>query len=226
MSSKIRSKSPCVSATYEKMCYHLPMNPALKPYLPVCEAIGKLFAPNVEVVLHDLEAKKLVFIANAFTKRRAGDAMLSQPKVPENGDWVGPYDKNLEDGKSAKAVTVMLKDAQEKPVGMLCINYDITPAKALMESLKSIVGCVQPVPSPGAFFSQNWKEHTDELIAQFLSERNVSLQGLSANEKRELVVSLEAQGTFAIRNAVGYVCGVLAVSRATIYNWLKQQREA
>ena len=58
-------------------------------------------------------------------------------------------------------------------------------------------------------------------LAEFVGD-----QGLSTNEKRELVVFLEAQGTFAIRNGVGYVCGVLAVSRATIYNWLKQQREA
>ncbi|MBE0496886.1 MAG: PAS domain-containing protein [Campylobacterales bacterium] len=202
------------------------MNPALKPYLPVCEAIGKLFAPNVEVVLHDLETKTLVFIANAFTKRRAGDAMLSHPQLPKNGDWVGPYDKSLEECKALKAVSIILRDEQEKPIGMLCINYDITPAKALFESLKILVSCDASTPSPGAFFSQNWKEHTDELIAQFLSERNVALQGLSTNEKRELAVFLEAKGTFAIRNALGYVCGVLSVSRATIYNWLKQQREA
>ncbi len=208
------------------MCYYSPMNPALKPYLPVCEAIGKLFAPHVEVVLHDLEAKTLVFIANAFTKRRAGDGMLSHPRMPQGGDWVGPYSKTLEEGKSLKAVSIIIKDVHEKPIGMLCINYDVTPAKALVESLKNMFGCEPIAPSPGAFFSQNWKEHTDELIGQFLSEHNVALQGLSTAEKRALVLFLEGQGTFAIRNAVGYVCGVLGVSRATIYNWLKQQREA
>ena len=100
------------------MCYDFFMKKELKPYLALCDAIGKLFYPNVEVVMHDLEAKKLVHIVNAFSKRRVGDAMLSELKdlnsIKEN--WVGPYDKISSDGKRLKAVSIIVCDVEEKPI--------------------------------------------------------------------------------------------------------------
>jgi predicted transcriptional regulator YheO len=201
------------------------MNETLKPYISLCDAIGKLFYPNVEVVLHDLKTKRLVHIVNAFSKRRAGDVMVSDGAIPEAQTWIGPYDKTNEDGKALKAVTMLIRDTKDVPVGMLCINYNIEPAKALLASLHGFLHVEEKTPPPSSFFSQNWKEHTDEQIAHFLNTHNVALQGLSSSEKRELVYYLNEQGTFAIRNVVGYLCGVLSVSRATIYNWLKQQRQ-
>ncbi|WP_442765356.1 PAS domain-containing protein [Sulfurospirillum cavolei] len=89
------------------------MKKELKPYVTLCDAIAKLFYPNVEVVMHDLEAKKLVHIVNAFSKRRVGDAMISELKdlgsIKEN--WVGPYDKTSSDGKRLKAVSIIVRNS-------------------------------------------------------------------------------------------------------------------
>ena len=35
------------------------MNKELEAFIPLCDSIGKLFYPNVEVVLHDLKKEKL-----------------------------------------------------------------------------------------------------------------------------------------------------------------------
>lgn len=202
------------------------MKKELKPYVALCDAIAKLFYPNVEVVMHDLEAKKLVHIVNAFSKRRVGDAMLSELKDLNNikEDWVGPYDKVGSDGKRLKAVSIIVRDSDEKPIGMICINYNIEPIETLFESLKGFLHVTPSETKPPVLFSQSWREHTDETIEKYLSSKNIALSGLSSDDKKELVIFLENEGIFAIRNVVGYICSVLNISKATIYNWLKAVR--
>ena len=203
------------------------MKKELKPYVALCDAIGKLFYPNVEVVMHDLESKKLVHIVNAFSKRRVGDAMLSDAKDISalEEDWVGPYDKRNTDGKRLKSVSVIVRDGEEKPLGMICINFNTEVVESLFESLKGLLHVSDTsVSKPSVLFSQSWREHTDEMIEKYLSEKNISLLGLSTNDKKELVWFLEKEGIFAIRNVVLYVCNVLGISKATIYNWLKVVR--
>lgn len=205
------------------MCYDFHMKKELKPYVALCDAIGKLFYPHVEVVMHDLTSKRLVHIVNAFSKRRVGDAMLSDMRDIDalSVDWIGPYDKKNDDGQHLKAVSVILRDSKEVPMGMICINFNIEAFASLFESLKSFLH-VEPISSkPAVLFSQSWREHTDETIEKYLSSRNIALSGLSTNDKKELVNFLEAEGIFAIRNVVTYICTVLGVSKATIYNWLK-----
>jgi D-arginine utilization repressor len=202
------------------------MKKELKPYVALCDAIGKLFYPNVEVVMHDLESKKLVHIVNAFSKRRIGDAMLSDAKDIKSldVDWVGPYDKHNSDGKRLKAVSVIIKDVSEQPIGMICINYNTEAVESLFESLKGFLHVNDTSQKPSVLFSQSWREHTDETIEKYLNQKNIALSGLSNEDKKALVCFLDQEGIFAIRNVVLYVCTVLNVSKATIYNWLKSVR--
>lgn len=208
------------------MCYYTRMKKELKPYIALCDAIGKLFYPNVEVVMHDLSSKTLIHIVNAFSKRRVGDAMLSDIKdiATLKEDWVGPYDKINADGKRLKAVSIILRDTQNVPLGMICINYNTEAIESLFESLKGFLHVETSTPKPPVLFSQSWREHTDETIEKYLNTKNVSLAGLSSDDKRELVLYLNSEGIFSIRNVVAYLCTVLNVSRATIYNWLKTIR--
>lgn len=202
------------------------MKKELKPYVALCDAIGKLFYPNVEVVMHDLTTKTLVYIVNAFSKRRIGDPMLNDIKDigALQEDWVGPYDKLNSDGKRLKAVTIILRNLENAPMGMICINYNTEAVQSLFESLKGFLHINETAPKPPLLFSQSWREHTDETIEKYLSSKNIALSGLSTNDKKELVWFLEKEGIFSIRNVVGYVCTVLNVSKATVYNWLKVVR--
>ena len=199
------------------------MNRQLKPYIPLCDALAALFHPHVEVVLHDLKSKKLVHISNAFSARRAGDAMVGGMEESTQ-DWVGPYLKSGRDSRELKAVTVILRNEEDEAIGMLCVNYDISTAKALHEALGQFVNLPNKPDEPNAFFAQNWQAHIDERIEAFLHVKNISLQGLTPSEKRTLVNELDNQGIFAIRNGVNYVANVLGISRASLYNWLKLER--
>lgn len=199
----------------------------LKPYVALCDAIGKLFYPNVEVVMHDLESKKLAYIVNAFSKRRVGDEMINDMKdiASLKEDWVGPYDKTNADGKRLKAVSIILRNTSDFPIGMICINYNTEAIESLFESLKGFLHVSDNAQKPAVLFSQSWREHTDETIEKYLSSKNISLAGLSTHDKKELVWFLDKEEIFSIRHVIAYLCTVLNVSRATIYNWLKTARQ-
>lgn len=202
------------------------MKKELKPYVALCDAIGKLFYPNVEVVMHDLASQKLVHIVNAFSKRRVGDAMLSDVKAMQNlhDDFVGPYEKRNPDGKRLKSVSVIVRDVEGTPIGMICINYNTEAIHGLFDALKGFLHVNEVTPKPSILFSQSWQEHTDEIIGKYLSAKNISLSGLSVEDKKALIHYLDTEGIFAIRNVVVYVCSILNISKATLYNWLKAVR--
>lgn len=200
------------------------MNKQLETFTPLCDAIGKLFYPNVEVVLHDLETQKLVHIVNAFSKREIGDKMINDVKDINSlkEDIVGPYNKTNIDGKKLKTVSTILRDTNKKAIGIICINFKIEVFETMYDSLKMLLNIEKNEEQPQALFSQDWKEHTHNTINKYLETNNLVLEELKIKEKKELIIYLNNEGIFSIRNVVTYLCEVLDISRATIYKWLKE----
>lgn len=202
------------------------MNKILETFTPLCDSIGKLFYPNVEVVLHDLETQKLVHIVNPFSKREIGDDMLNDVKDFEciKEDIVGPYNKTNIDGTKLKSVSTLLRDTNNKPIGIICINFKVEVFEKMYDSLKMLLNIEDKNTQPQAIFSQDWKEHTHNTINKFLKKYDLQLSDLKIKEKKELIIYLNKEGIFSIRNVVSYLCEVLDISRATIYKWLKEDK--
>jgi predicted transcriptional regulator YheO len=51
------------------------------------------------------------------------------------------------------------------------------------------------------------------------------LKLLNKEKKKALVVALHREGAFTAKNAANYVADVLDLSRATIYNYLKENHD-
>ena len=200
------------------------MNKQLQTFTPLCDSIGKLFYPNVEVVLHDLNTQKLVHIVNAFSKREIGDKMINDVKDINSleEDIVGPYNKTNIDGAKLKTVSTIIRDESKNPIGMICINFKIEVFENMYDSLKMLLNIEEKEEKPQAIFSQDWKEHTLSTITTYLKQENLNLEELKIKDKKELIFYLDKEGIFSIRNVVSYLCEILDISRATIYKWLKE----
>ncbi|MBW9063120.1 PAS domain-containing protein [Rhizobium herbae] len=198
------------------------MSHPLTPFIPVCDAIATLFSPHVEAVLHDLDSGLIFHIANAFSKRRAGDSSLNEADLTSSleGDVIGPYGKSNWDGRRLKAITAVLRDAEQRPIGLLCINHDIEAFAGAFDQLKSMVDIAAPMPKTSALMAEDWREAVNSVIGDFLGTRRAALAGLTSADMDELIGMLDARGVFAIRRAVPYVAEILKLSRATIYNRL------
>jgi len=203
------------------------MSHPLTPFIPVCDAIATLFSPHVEAVLHDLDSGLIFHIANAFSKRRSGDSSLNEAGLASSleDDVIGPYGKSNWDGRRLKAITAVLRDADGRPIGLLCINHDIEAFAGIFDQLKSMVDIAAPVPKTSALMAEDWREAVNSVIGDFLGTRRATLAGLTSADMDELIGMLDARGVFEIRKAVPYVAEILKLSRATIYNRLGAIRQ-
>jgi predicted transcriptional regulator YheO len=202
----------------------MPWNPA--PFILIADALAVLFRPQVEAVVHDLAEDRILHIAGNFSKRRAGDPSDSEHKDLEPFPGViGPYAKSNVDGRALKSITIVIRDEADSPVGLLCINLDVSAIEAARTVLDGLMLTATPPPARSEqLFASDWRERVNAEIAAFLAMRHASLAGLSAEDIVELVAVLDRNGLFAIRRAADHVAAALGVSRATLYKRLAESR--
>lgn len=200
---------------------------ALSRYVPVAEAVGALLYPHAEVVIHDLETDTVFHIVNGFSRRSVGDPSLhgDMPGLDLSAEVLGPYEKANWNGERLKSITAFLTDMDERRVGMLCINLDVSKFDAAQKLLESFIA-PSPAQRPEALFAYDWREEINLSLNSFLKERRKVLSALTREERTTFVQELSERGLFQARNAVGYVAGQLGVTRATIYNYLGQGSQA
>jgi D-arginine utilization repressor len=195
-------------------------------YIPVCDAIARLHAPYVEVVLHDLRTDTIHYIANCFSKRRAGDSSLNDVgDIDRAASIIGPYSKTNWDGRRLRSITTVIRNDEGAATGLLCINQDVEAVSGLLEQLTGLLGPPAPMTPATALFAGDWRERINEHVGAFLASRNATLAGLMRADINDLIAHLDRAGLFEIRNALPYVADTLSLSRATLYNRLKKIRE-
>ncbi len=189
------------------------------------DGIARLYAPHAEVVVHDLGTGKIRYIANCFSKRRAGDPSLTNDTdLDLNQAVIGPYSKTNWDGRRLRSISIVLRDDNGAPAALLCINQDIEAFSAALDQLTSLVAPPVPMKQASELFAADWRERINDRVGAFLTKRNLTLAGLDADSTMEMVGELDRSGYFAIRNAVTYVATLLGVSRSTLYNRLSVSR--
>ena len=122
----------------------------LEPYAKLVDFLGEALGDNVEVALHDLTSKEqeIVAIANSHISGREIGAKLSnlsihylKTKQYKDHDYVMNYKTTGSDGKLLRSATYFIKeDGQEMPVGMLCVNVNISDYEYMETTLKRILG--------------------------------------------------------------------------------------
>jgi predicted transcriptional regulator YheO len=202
------------------------MAPELSGYAPVCDAIALLFRPYAEVVLHDLSTETVVYLSNPFSKRELGEpSLLHEIDFKPSDIIIGPYEKVNWDGRRIKSVSAVLR-SHGKPVGILCINVDVSHFHAVMQTLNALVAVPQSPEKPVSLFKEDWHERINEYIQTWTRERGLSIADMSRAQKQQLVTDLAGDGAFGGRNAAAYISRVLGLGRATVYNYLRRKDHA
>lgn len=199
----------------------------LSRYHTIADAITLLFAPYAEVALHDLASQKLVYISNNRSQRELGeDSNLSELQGDQGLQVIGPYLKRNWDGSQLRSISAVLRDDNGTPIGLLCINLDITVLESAKAALEVFLGGNALQPQPDVLFQDDWQERINTFIHQWLQQRQQTLSTLNGASKRALVEALYHQGAFKGKNAAGYVAKILGIGRATVYNYLKNIKES
>ncbi|WP_095193034.1 transcriptional regulator [Pseudomonas sp. Irchel 3A7] len=200
---------------------------SLDNFRAIADAIATLFFPHAEVVLHDLRTQKVDYIANNLSKREIGDDssledMLSEDVSERN---IGPYEKLNWDGQNIRSVSTVLRDSEGHPLGVLCINLNISLFENAKAALDLFLSPTKLIPQPDSLFRDDWQERINTFLHAWLRERQLSLNLLTRDHKRELVLALHAEGAFKGKSASNYVANVLNMGRATVYKHLKELKD-
>ncbi|CNJ40163.1 helix-turn-helix transcriptional regulator [Yersinia intermedia] len=194
----------------------------LSRYQPIADAIATLFSPYAEVAIHDLASQKLVYIANNYSQRELGeDSNLNDLRFDQHSQVIGPYQKRNWDGRQLRSISTVLRDDNRQPIGLLCINLDITVFENAKAALELFLSGQQLQPQPEVLFQDDWQERINTYIHQWLQQQQLTLAALNNASRRMLIETLYQQGAFNGKNAAGYVAKILGIARATVYNHLK-----
>jgi D-arginine utilization repressor len=192
---------------------------------PMADGIAALFFPFAEVVVHDLGTQTVAYIANNLSRRELGDASaLDELARTDSVDVIGPYEKQNWDGGRMRSVSVLVRDDRSAAIGMVCINFNIAVFESARATLELFVSGVRVLPQPEQLFRDDWQERINTFLHAWLSARQLSLHGLTREQKRTLVGALEHDGAFRGRSAANYVASVLGLGRATVFKYLKEAR--
>lgn len=202
------------------------MNAELNRYFLVCDAIAMLFQPYAEIVLHDLATETVAYIAGNFSKRELGEPSLLSEIGFEKGDGlIGPYEKVNWDGRSIKSISAVLRGEGDRPIGVLCINVDVSDFNAVLRTLNTLVRVPADQAKPEALFKEDWHERVNEYVQQWTSSRGLTISTMSRTDKQELVIELSSNGAFGGKNAASYISRILGMGRATVYKYLSKNGE-
>lgn len=199
--------------------------PALEPNFAVADGIAALFAPYVEVVVHDLATEAIAYIANPQSKRAPGDpSQLDDVHFVAGQRLIGPYEKTNWDGRRMKCMSIVLRD-REEPIGLLCINVDVSSFDQIRRALDGFLGAPAQDDNVRALFVHDWHERINRFVTEWCNDNRVTIATIDRGQRRQLIVGLQGIGAFEARRAPAYVARILGVSRATVYNELAAIRQ-
>lgn len=225
------------------------MNDILKPYLKLVPFLHKMLGPDYEIALHEIgEEGRIIAIENGhITGRHVGMTGLTnkalqiiQEGTYKKSDYIANYLGISINGRPLRSSTFFIKDNADELVGLLCINFDDSSYRNLLDQILHLC-------HPSAYIEENAKinfaptlilnsgesdlpEHfsgsaTDaviEIIKQTLAITPVPVDRMTQDEKLDVVEKLAKRGVFLIKGSVSLVSDSLCSSEATIYRYLSK----
>jgi predicted transcriptional regulator YheO len=195
------------------------------------QCIAGQFGDTCEVVLHDWTKgyeSTIVAIENGhITGRKVGDCgsnlgLEVMRGTVENGNRSN-YITQTKDGKILRSSTVYLKDSQQKNIGALCINLDISSFLMAEKTLKSITmhSLDQEVKE---VFVNDVNELLDFLLQECQQEIGKPVSHMTKEDKMKAIQFLDQRGAFLVKKAGDRVCQFFDISKFMMYQILDEIR--
>lgn len=205
----------------------------LEGYKVIVDALGRMLGDTCEVVLHSLEDlnSSVVYIYNGEkTGRRIGSpvtdkalSLINEFKLTGERNTEIYYSKVNQ--HTIRSISSVIVNTKGKPVGMLCINLDISsPLDLVMKTL---------LPHDSHFFDDDNSEvfalDSDELIFAKVDRIYEEVQADDdipvRSKSREVITRLYQVGIFNLRDAVNKVAARLDISRDAVYLHLRRLKQ-
>lgn len=207
------------------------MNQTIKSYIPIARMIADTFGRHCEVILHDFSSPQSSVVYtrnNVVTNRQVGES-FTEYFVKEvllsrkfHDDCSVNYMMHGENGRLIKSSTALIRDENERVIGALCVNMDVTCMSEILSRLSEMMGMeeehsqaeneVEVVP--------DIKQIVDDIIDRTIGSQDID--SMSREQKIELIRFMNSKGIFLIKGSTDKVAERMNISRVTVYSYLDE----
>lgn len=193
------------------------------------KSITAIFGANCEVVLHDLTdgyESTVVLIENGHvTNRQVGDCgsnlgLEVLRGTVSDGDKYG-YFTNTPDGRVLRSSSVYIRNDENKVIGCLCVNFDISNLMVADKTIRSLISNGEENKEE-EFFVNDVNQLLDALLKKAQDEMGKPVAYMSREEKVRVVEYLDRKGAFLITRSGSRICSFLDISKFTLYSYLDE----
>jgi predicted transcriptional regulator YheO len=194
----------------------------------IATAVGRTFPGLCEVVLHDLRDSlhTIRTIENNMSGRQPGDSAtelgLARIQDPSFPAVLQNYANNFPDGRASKSTSIGIKDSDGNYIAALCLNVDVSLLSTLTHQLAALTRIDEQDTGVQESLRPKSLQEIRDFIARYAAERGQTPRSLDANATRALARQLRDEGYMEIKKSVPTVSEAIGVSRATVYNYLKE----
>jgi len=198
----------------------------------VAKAMVLTFGPNVEAVVHDLRKPKhsVVGVTGNLTNRKIGSPLPDAEFLPQNlsrfkEDYL-LYATKTTSGKKFVSSTVFVRNKKKAIVGGLCINVDKEQLRQMRDVLNQLLEEDKPLLPQDELetFAANPEEYIAIALRTAEKELGKPIREVKGEEKVTVINILDRLGVFRFRQSINMVSDAVALSRASIYQYLKKCR--
>ncbi len=122
-----------------------------------------------------------------------------------------------------KCIITVIKNATNDVIWTLCINLDVS----VFDRYQSLINVflnnnnMQMSQQQQSLFRDTFYEKINNFVQRYCIDNNLSVDNLTRDQKKNLILELKQQGALDGKNASKYIANALNISRATVYNYLK-----
>lgn len=198
---------------------------------PVVHMIAGALGRNSEVVLHDFRnpSASVIEIAGTLSNREIG------APVNDINRWLLSHGKDVrvktdkfvrtKRGRTMRTSTVLFRDDTGKAFGALCFNIDVTEMLAAARMIAEIAGSDELAAA-----TPKLVDDIAYVVQSVIASEEAALgRRLTIADKQDrlhLMRALRVQGVFTLKRAVPRLAEHFQLSRATIYSYLSELKEA
>lgn len=188
---------------------------------------------SCEIVLHDwsrpYEHTIIDIRNNSITKRNVNDcgSNLGLEIMSGNSNGADRYNyiTRTKDGKILRSSSFYIRDKEDKIIGAICINTDISETVQFERTLKKYNMFDYANRISDEFFANDVNELLDYYIEHAVEIINKPISAMDKNDKIRFIGILDKRGAFLISKSSEKISSLLDISKFTFYNYLDLARE-
>ena len=202
----------------------------LEHYIKAGEIIADMFAPYLEVIIHDLQTPEHSIIAifnNHITGRKIGDGtsdMGYKKLADELPDKIVNYNNQSPSGAELKSSSLTIRNRDDEIIGSMGFNFDLSSFVNIREFFeiftKTIV--LDDLPDREQFFIWSVKDEIQQALNKYITSYDLHSKALNRKDKLNVVAYMKKEGHINKKGAISILSELLAITRPTLYKYIKE----